>query len=126
MNILHIDEIIHIEQPEQTETVGEHEEGSEQKEHIAEQHHPSQSLDNEVVALVSLFKLHQTKTQGAHGKEIGSPRLKEDGSATSYNHHQSSEKEDDSLHFIQLIHGYSVLLFVCHRLAQRYLRRRLS
>ncbi len=125
--IIYIGDIVDLAHAEHVAHAGEHQQGGEQEQEVADEHHPAQPTDDKARALVALEELHRREGEGSDGVDIGRRFPRQDTRTGTNDHQDGSEEEDQVLRLTQLSHRWLRGLGHCRsRSTRRYLRRRPS
>ena len=101
IDVLQIGDMV---ESEDVALTGKHQQGRHQKQHIADQHHPTESTDGHIRTVVRLLHLHSSETQSPQSKYIGRWTPCQQTCASTADHHQATYQENDALYPTQLSH----------------------
>ena len=92
-------------QSEHIRLAGKHQQSRHQKQDIAQQHHPAQTADGEVLPLIALLHLHRGKGDGSHSEDVWRTLPLQDTGTRANDHQHGTNQENDILQATQLSHS---------------------
>ena len=89
-------------------------EGRQQEKKITDKHHPTQTADDNVRALIALKELHGDKGKCPNGKDVWCKLPRQHARTCPHDHQQGTDQINGILDTIQLFHDLRVLALADH------------